>query len=78
MLQDPLVAEIQVTPMSTDLVEMNTVEMTQVVMDTFFLSEVQGVPTGTLWMRDPENQEQSFHLSRQNSLPGKLRPYIQM
>ena len=47
-----LVAEIQVTLITTELVE-----MTQVVMDTIFLSEVQVVPDGPLWMMDSENQE---------------------
>ena len=68
-----LVAEIQVTQVTMELVEMMTVEMTQVVMDTIFPLETQVVPDGPLWMMDSENQERSFHLSTQNSLPGEAR-----
>ena len=73
VLEGTLVAEFQVTLVVMDLVEMMAVEITQVVMDTIFLSEVQVVPDGPLWMMDSENQEQSFHLSTQNSFIGEAR-----
>ena len=57
MVPKATLAKIQVTTTTTELGEMMTVEMTQVAMDTIFLSGVQVVPNGPLWMRDSENQE---------------------
>ena len=68
-----LVAEIQVTLLIMELVEMIAVEITQVVMDTIFLLEVQVFPYGPLWMMDSENQDLSFHLSTQNNFTGEAR-----
>ena len=65
------VDETQVTLMTMEPVEMITVEMIQVVMDTLFCSEV--APDGPLWIILLRNQEQNFNLSIQDNFTGKAR-----